>query len=617
MKPLATLDIANGGLYFSIIYCLSFFLCIMVVFITASRRKLPVGQSLLLISSGVFFFILGNKALAFSPEQWTDLFTRRPFEPPTRMVILGGFVGLILGIWIAKKALRIRYPVMDLLAVALPLSMAFQRVGCLLAGCCHGIPTGLPWGIAYGPQSQAYHSQLDQGLIHLTDIVSLPVHPTQAYQVIFCLLIAFIAWKTRKKWKSHGSLLLFSLLLYGIFRFFNEFMREPASGGWMGEVAWGLKYAQWFVLGGILLLTGILLIKERFFKGHIPEEQLPVEHPGSNFLFAMFLLCCTILLHKFFSPVEWLVIILVTVPATFKVSWSAFIFYFGKTTRWAFPSLLLTVLVLMSQSYIPEDEKEKVTFTELGIAGMYSRYFEAIRQFQGEYPSDCGGVGYKFSEPKEVRYSNYQGGLELSYITVKDKYTRTMFRGSAFVASDKVFDMTNDKYYNETTFGFSPYMQFDWWPVGFGVGLQFGRFRYAELEKDGSKLDRGDWENAPNEYNVFIQQHLRFGPYDIAFVEGNLSNFFPSSTPMPLWSIGLGTGLGKVDGTRLVTGFSDAGMYLEGVFPIRERYLITGFAAHNFKQDMESRTVLSLGFRYRFNFKTALKNKYKKLETIQ
>jgi prolipoprotein diacylglyceryltransferase len=617
MKPIATLDIANGGLYFSIIYCLSFFVCIIVVFISARRRNLPPGQSLLLICSGMFFFILGNKALAFSPDQWTALFNSRPFEPPTRMVILGGFIGLLLGTWIAKKALRISYPVMDLLAVALPLSMAIQRVGCLLAGCCHGKPTSLPWGIAYGPQSHAFQNQLDQGLIHYTDMASLPVHPTQLYQVIFCLLIAFIVWKTRKKWKSRGSLLLFSILLYGIFRFLNEFVREPATGGWMGEVAWGLKYAQWFVLGGTILLTGILLIKERYFKGHLPCNHLFSEHPGVNFLFAMFLLFSIMLLNRFFSPVEWLVIVVVTIPAIIKVSGTAFIFYFGRTARWVTPSILLAGLLLMGQSYIPQDEKEKVTFTELGVAGMYARYSEVIRQFQGEYPSDCGGVGYMYSEPKEVRYSNYQGGFQVSYVTVKDKYTRSLFRGSAFVASDRVYDITNSKYYNETTFGFSPYMQFDWLPVGFGIGVQFGRFRYAELEKNGSQLDRGDWENATNEYNIFIQQHLRFGPYHIAFVEGNLSNFFPSGTPMPLWSIGLGTGLGRVDGTRLVTGFSDAGIYMEGVLPFRERYLLTGFAAYNFKQDLESRTVLSLGFRYRFNFKTALKNKYKVADNNQ
>ncbi len=46
---------------------------------------------------------------------------------------------------------------------SLPLALAVARLGCLVSGCCHGVPTRLPWGVS--PHGSP-----------------LPVHPTPLYE---------------------------------------------------------------------------------------------------------------------------------------------------------------------------------------------------------------------------------------------------------------------------------------------------------------------------------------------------------------------------------------------------------------------------------------------------
>lgn len=40
---------------------------------------------------------------------------------------------------------------------ALPLSLAVARLGCLIGGCCHGVPTSMPWGIEPAGGEVAVH----------------------------------------------------------------------------------------------------------------------------------------------------------------------------------------------------------------------------------------------------------------------------------------------------------------------------------------------------------------------------------------------------------------------------------------------------------------------------
>jgi len=510
MNPLFTITTNRGEHYFMLFYLIAFLVCILIVLYEGYRRKYPMHQWLLIMASGVIFFIIGYKLFALSLEDWRYLIAEQELPATGKKTILGGLIGLIAGFQLAKYLLRFRRPVMDTLAVAIPISMAIQRVGCLMSGCCFGKPVELPWAVSYSSHAPAYHVHLDQGLIQATDVSSLSVHPTQLYHIIFCLIIAWMVWKSRKRWKATGNQLLFAILLYAVFRFFSEFFRDPAAN-FTAQHLWGLKYVQWGILAAILIFSLVIWLKERYHKNN-PVKGLPFkENYIRNLLLAGLLILLSWIGSNWFESMEILTIHAVLFTAILAVCWNF--------------------------------------------------------------------------------------------------YKRLTFKGGGFFGRDNISSLYNDYESKETTWGIGPYLQYDWKGVGFGVGFHLGSLRYATIDASASNMTVGEWENANNEYFFYPQCHLRLGPYQYFYIEGNLTNHFPSSSPMPFYSFGIGSGMGKVNGTKIGIGYSDAGYYLQAIYPIKERYVLEAFYADQFKSGYDTRRLFSVGFHYRFNFKTVPKKK--------
>lgn len=171
--------------------------------------------------------------------------------------------GIILGAgaaFLLMKALRLpvwRY--FDALAPVCGLSIAVARVGCILTGCCFGVPTGLPWAVTPPYGSAAHSFQLETGQIGKTVFglpePPLPVHPTQAYELAAALLAAAVAVVLIKKRATNGvpaaafGLTLSTLRL--VIFFFRAFPGETAlSLLFRGPVLFGVS---------IVFLAGILV----------------------------------------------------------------------------------------------------------------------------------------------------------------------------------------------------------------------------------------------------------------------------------------------------------------------------------------------------------------------
>jgi phosphatidylglycerol:prolipoprotein diacylglycerol transferase len=135
----------------------------------------------------------------------------------------------------------------DAVAPAVLVASALMRVGCFLRGCCYGEPSGLPWAITYGPLSPAYHNQLRQGLIGNLAPSSLPVHPTQLYDALFLLGLAFLLTRGVVRLPRH-FLLLVAAASCALFRFFLEFVRADSGGAHLGP----LTFAQATCIGILL-----------------------------------------------------------------------------------------------------------------------------------------------------------------------------------------------------------------------------------------------------------------------------------------------------------------------------------------------------------------------------
>jgi phosphatidylglycerol---prolipoprotein diacylglyceryl transferase len=182
--------------------------------------------------------------------------------------------GLILALVVAALLARAwRLPLWRLADSAVPALAAgimLMRAGCFLNGCCFGITTRLPWGVAFPPGSPAWAEQIlhsRTGLVGLlTGNASVrtvqPVHPTQLYELAAAFAFAGIAvWSVRRRDPDGVPFLLFALG-FTLFRLGNNFLRVqlptfalpiwfyPAlyltiSAGVALALAWRLRLVKW------------------------------------------------------------------------------------------------------------------------------------------------------------------------------------------------------------------------------------------------------------------------------------------------------------------------------------------------------------------------------------
>jgi phosphatidylglycerol:prolipoprotein diacylglycerol transferase len=123
--------------------------------------------------------------------------------------IVGALLFGFIAAEVAKPILRYDIPPNDRFAVILPFSIGIGRVGCLIAGCCRGVPWDGPWAISYGD--------------------GIPRHPAPLYEMLFNIAMGFVLLALCRRQVLFGRLFALYLLSYGVFRFLIEFIRDTAK----------------------------------------------------------------------------------------------------------------------------------------------------------------------------------------------------------------------------------------------------------------------------------------------------------------------------------------------------------------------------------------------------
>ncbi|NTV82906.1 MAG: prolipoprotein diacylglyceryl transferase [Bacteroidales bacterium] len=316
MRTLFIIDTTNGALYYAIFNLASIILATGMVFYSGIKKGYPLISWLLIILTGGFFFLVGEKLATYSPGEWRSLFTGLDLPPTSRKTILGGIIGIIAGVLMAKKWFRFQGPVLDHYALALPVFIAVSRSGCLMTGCCFGTTTNLPWAIQYDYKSAAFETHLLQSQVRFEDNLSAAIHPVQIYEMIGCLMIAFLVWKTRKKFSAGENLFLFSMLCYASLRFITEFVRAPESDLVLGKLFFGLKGIQWILL--LVTLAGVIILVLRELQ-HRPSLTAKQLFPVTLFRQAMLLLFISSLAlsgRNWFTNREFTLILVFLIPVS-------------------------------------------------------------------------------------------------------------------------------------------------------------------------------------------------------------------------------------------------------------------------------------------------------------
>ena len=148
----------------------------------------------------------------------------------------GGLIGVIISLWIYSR--RINKSLIDLtdfIVPIVPIGLGAGRIGNFINGELWGRVSDVPWAMIFPAGGD------------------MPRHPSQLYEFFFEGVVMFVVlwWfssKPRPRWAVSG---LF-LMLYGLFRFCVEFVREPDFQ--IGFVAFG-----WMTKGQLLSLPMLLL----------------------------------------------------------------------------------------------------------------------------------------------------------------------------------------------------------------------------------------------------------------------------------------------------------------------------------------------------------------------
>lgn len=126
----------------------------------------------------------------------------------------GGAIGILISTYLFNKNVSKKgfIWVFDRLVIGVAICGAMIRLGNLMNSEIYGGPTTLPWGF-----------------IFVRDGQTIPMHPTQLYEVFYCLITFIITyWLYWKKEAYKHTGLIFGVFLIGIFfsRFLIEFIKN-------------------------------------------------------------------------------------------------------------------------------------------------------------------------------------------------------------------------------------------------------------------------------------------------------------------------------------------------------------------------------------------------------
>jgi len=124
----------------------------------------------------------------------------------------GGFlVAAVSIVWLVRRRGVSVLEVADAAGMGLAIGYGIGRIGCQLAGDGdYGIPTDLPWGMAY-----------PNGVVPTLQ----KVHPAPVYETLAGVAMFRILWSLRTRLTTPGMLFFLYLILSGVARFCVEFIR--------------------------------------------------------------------------------------------------------------------------------------------------------------------------------------------------------------------------------------------------------------------------------------------------------------------------------------------------------------------------------------------------------
>lgn len=447
--------------------------------------------------------VIGSKVLMF--DFHTPAYGEKTF--------LGAVVGGMLTLAIVVKALEFDARAFDVPVLPVLWGAALGRIGCFVSGCCHGIPTTLPWGVRYAHMSDA-------------------VHPTQLYESALDIILALALIRVRGRFRHPGSLALAGAVGIAFIRFVVDPMRATA--------AWsvGLTIVQWTTLAVIVVAGVALFIRERA----APKRVHLLPPPSSLFPPAAVLASVAAigaLTHSWLTPIEIALISTVTFTAAFVV--------FQRLV----PRMLLSSPIVGAAVLIPlqvQDPRPDTVLTRSYLAfggGAMGGGYEVTTE-------DCEG-----NTLTRTQHTYKVAGASAELRQDKGRGTGSGFRLTAFRGSDRAPAATRvsgspapiDTARNDRIGGMTAAATFDWRYVGLTAGFAAGRWGYSP--------DQPLFEPPRQSHPI---GGLRLGRRTGLHGEIAAGTHFPAPAPEPAFRVGLAFG-DSLERSTFRVGIGHGGVY--------------------------------------------------------
>lgn len=196
-----------------------------------------------IVGSKILYVVVDWRAYLEHPREIFSLSTLQAGG-----VFSGGLIAAFaVAWWFLRKHNMPALATCDAFAPGLAMGHAIGRLGCFAAGCCYGKPTTHFWGVTFTNPVAAQYVGTPLGIA---------LEPTQLFESAAELIIfATLTWMFARK-KFDGQIFGAYLFLYGIARFFIEFVRDdPGRGGpYFGGILSGTQ----LIAIGLVLAGGII-----------------------------------------------------------------------------------------------------------------------------------------------------------------------------------------------------------------------------------------------------------------------------------------------------------------------------------------------------------------------
>ena len=235
--------------WYGLAYLVGFACAALIIYFVAKRWKLKFSSDdiLIILVCAMAGVIIGAR-LGYCIFYGAGQYLANPLQilnlSQGGMSFHGGFVGAVIGLFIASKIIKKNFlSLCDLAAIGAPIGLFFGRCANFINGELWGAPTDLPWGVVFGGAAG-----------------TMPRHPSQLYEAILEGLVIFIvlfALSRKKPPFQQGFYSSLFLIMYGCFRFLVEFVRVP-------DPQLGYLLGDWFTMGQLLsiplIIAGIILL---------------------------------------------------------------------------------------------------------------------------------------------------------------------------------------------------------------------------------------------------------------------------------------------------------------------------------------------------------------------